>query len=657
MTLHDGGSARLEVVLPEAPWAGSGVLDGTRAGHGDAVDDAVADVLMAQTRSSRPGPWLAGVLESLAAPAAGATGAADGGPVPARTADGMRAAGVMGRLDAVELAGVVAATERLASWARSLQARAAAALVEVQGGILGVDQAATVIKDRLHVTAREGSVIVNRADRCTRFPDVLDALAAGRIDTRKADTLLGAGAELTDDERAAAIEVLLPEAPTRTWKWLSDQLNALANRLHGDAEELTHAADQRNVWLETAGPGMSLLSALLPAKDGARVFNAVQAGAQALLNVPGQTRRRGQARADALTSLVTGRMVPHLIEEGAGEDVASEGTIGHGIVGEGVDRGPVQGRPVGSVPGGLRVPVTEPGVLVPPVRETDLVPVPDENDGVLSTAPITSTPTTHAAPDGVEAGVVVRGIEVPATVNVTIPASVLADPGDDTPGILDLLGPVPANVAREIAGEGIWYRLVTDPVTGILTDYSTTTYQPPPRLRRAVQARDRTCAHEGCDRPAARCDLDHIDPYNKERPTLPGEPGQTRANNLHALCRRHHNIKTHADWHVERDPVTGLETWTSPTGHTQVYRPDPTDPAIGYSIVNSITTDDDTAASSNTASSNTAGTNTASSNTAEPGGLPTTGLTLARPPRKPAVPVGPLPSTDSSKPSPEGPPF
>ncbi|MBL0884746.1 HNH endonuclease signature motif containing protein [Myceligenerans indicum] len=481
-----------------------------------------------------PGPWLAEVLEALIAPE---------GP------------GDLERLDAVELAALAAGAERLTAWAQALQARAAAALVGSQGGVLALDQAETVLKDRLKVTAREGGAVVRRADRCVRFPEVLAALEAGRIDVRKADTLLGAGAELTDEERAAAIQVLLPEASRRTWCWLSEQLNALANRLHGGGEEWEQAAERSNVWLETAAPGMALLTALMPAKDAARVFNAVQAGADQLLRQPGRRRRRGQARAAALTSLVTGRMVPHLIEEGGGE-------------------------PAGGAPDGLRVPIAEPGVLVPPVRDTDLVPVPAEEDGVASTVP---------AP--VEAGVVVRAVEVPATVNVTVPASVLAAPGGDTPGILDLLGPIPAETAREIAGEGVWHRLVTDPVTGILTDYSTAGYRPPDRLRQAVQVRDGFCAHAGCDRPATRCDLDHIDPFDPDRREAPGDPGQTRAGNLHALCRRHHNLKTHAGWHVERDPVTGTETWTAPGGHTEVYRPDPVDPAARYSLTAGIHAD------------------------------------------------------------------
>jgi hypothetical protein len=60
---------------------------------------------------------------------------------------------------------------------------------------------------------------------------------------------------------------------------------------------------------------------------------------------------------------------------------------------------------------------------------------------------------------------------------------------DDAPGDLDGFGPIPAATARLIAQDATWQRLVTDPVTGVLTDYSTTTYQPGKVLRGAVEVR------------------------------------------------------------------------------------------------------------------------------------------------------------------------
>lgn len=71
-----------------------------------------------------------------------------------------------------------------------------------------------------------------------------------------------------------------------------------------------------------------------------------------------------------------------------------------------------------------------------------------------------------------------------------------------------------------------------------------TTYRPDAALRAAVVERDGTCRHPGCTVHAARCDLDHVVPFNAADP-LGGGP--TREDNLISLCRRHHRLKTHGN--------------------------------------------------------------------------------------------------------------
>ncbi|WP_300343145.1 HNH endonuclease signature motif containing protein, partial [Nesterenkonia sp.] len=70
---------------------------------------------------------------------------------------------------------------------------------------------------------------------------------------------------------------------------------------------------------------------------------------------------------------------------------------------------------------------------------------------------------------------------------------------------------------------------------------------PPPRLRAALQLRDGTCQAPGCLVPAANCDIDHITPWPQ---------GKTHADNLQALCRRHHRLKTagHPIHHSRTEP-------------------------------------------------------------------------------------------------------
>ncbi|MFD2795468.1 HNH endonuclease signature motif containing protein [Promicromonospora vindobonensis] len=97
-----------------------------------------------------------------------------------------------------------------------------------------------------------------------------------------------------------------------------------------------------------------------------------------------------------------------------------------------------------------------------------------------------------------------------------------------------------------------------------------------------------------CDTPAVWGDLDHIQPFDHDHASQPqGTPGQTRAQNLQPLCRKHHLLKTHAGWGVVRDPVSGVTTWVAPTGHVHDRRPtvldlrvalDQVDPDTSYDL-------------------------------------------------------------------------
>lgn len=171
---------------------------------------------------------------------------------------------------------------------------------------------------------------------------------------------------------------------------------------------------------------------------------------------------------------------------------------------------------------------------------------------------------------------------------VTVAASTLAG-DDDAPAVLAGYGPISADMARRIASDATWSTVGVDPRTGearaVARDrdgarsgappgyrppgYRPPGYRPPAALADDVLARDSTCTFPGCRVPAMRCDLDHIEPFD---PTLPGDD-QTVGENLHALCRHHHNLKTHGGWRVERDDATGRTMWTAPTGHEYVREP------------------------------------------------------------------------------------
>ncbi|WP_157362309.1 HNH endonuclease signature motif containing protein [Haloechinothrix halophila] len=147
-------------------------------------------------------------------------------------------------------------------------------------------------------------------------------------------------------------------------------------------------------------------------------------------------------------------------------------------------------------------------------------------------------------------------------IQVTVPVTTLLGVRD-LPGDLEGYGPIPAEIAREMAADPTctWRRLLTDPPTGQLLEMGRRRYKPPAQLGDYVRARDRRCLVPGCNRPARRCDTDHSIEWHRH--------GTTDAKLLACLCRRHHRLKDRPGWHFEFNGDT--LTITTPTGRT--YRP------------------------------------------------------------------------------------
>ena len=88
-------------------------------------------------------------------------------------------------------------------------------------------------------------------------------------------------------------------------------------------------------------------------------------------------------------------------------------------------------------------------------------------------------------------------------------------------------------------------------------------YAPSEGLRLFCQGRDGTCVFPGCQVEAERCDLDHAIPFDHARP---GRGGRTTSDDLAALCRGHHRLKTAGIWAYYRD-VDGSYVWLHGPAH------------------------------------------------------------------------------------------
>ncbi|MGE2688230.1 DUF222 domain-containing protein, partial [Mycolicibacterium pulveris] len=133
------------------------------------------------------------------------------------------------------------------------------------------------------------------------------------------------------------------------------------------------------------------------------------------------------------------------------------------------------------------------------------------------------------------------------------------DGSADTPGYLPGFGVLPAESVRELAPTATLKPLqvptATTPDPG---------YRPSAKTVEFIRFRDLTCRWPGCDRPVARCDVDH---------TVPWPGGPTHASNTKHYCRTHHLIKTFfsgpGGW-SEQQRRDGTIVLTAPTGHTYI---------------------------------------------------------------------------------------
>ena len=158
-----------------------------------------------------------------------------------------------------------------------------------------------------------------------------------------------------------------------------------------------------------------------------------------------------------------------------------------------------------------------------------------------------------------------------AAVHVTVPASTLLGL-DGSPGRVAGDATLSAQKCREIAAHATsWVRILTDPATGVVTDDSALTYEPTAAMRRTVRQKWRTCTAPGCSHPAESCEIDHVRSFCHLDPAA---GGPTTVENLHPLCKHHHQLKTAGVIRVRKAGRDELE-WVLPMGVTATAVPAP----------------------------------------------------------------------------------
>ncbi|WP_225753513.1 HNH endonuclease signature motif containing protein [Actinotalea sp. Marseille-Q4924] len=432
-------------------------------------------------------------------------------------------------VDAGSLVEVVAAFERVASWARAGAARAAALLTErpevrpqwpaAAGVVAEQCTASTDLSLRLGVT-RHAARTLYEVGRALSGPlqDTGAALEAGDIDWEKACSL----AELLRDAPLpVAVDVqaaVLPLAGALTRPQLARAAQrALQRADHRDAAERhARARARRRVGRPRVLPdGMAAMTAILPAEAAVRLDACLQAAAVSARR-DGDGRTTDQLRADAL-------------------DTLARAAWGAGWIG---------------APPLSDVPATE----APP---TD---VPEARAGATAGAHRSAIPWSG----GVGAPMrLAQNAGRGTLISVTVGFGTLLGL-DDRPGELAGYGPIGADVARMLATEGTWRRLVVDEPTGALLDVDRRRYRPPAGIVDHVRLRNRTCVFPTCSVPAASCQIDH---------TVPFPHGPTAADNLGPLCTSHHQMKTHAGYHLEQ-PRPGSFVVRTAMGHVYLQEPE-----------------------------------------------------------------------------------
>ena len=460
----------------------------------------------------------------------------------------------------------------MVSWALSQQARAVMELANRRGSsTAGATSTAAEIAARLGLTQYAGEAKLNFAFGLDNYPEIADALTAGRIDRRKAEILMTREPGLTmDEQRRVVAGLLAPQhQPAPDTAVTGGRAPAGAGCSGGDAgsDDADTGVDSDTDSANGAGPGTDAAAAGTEAGSSGPAADVPDTVSVRLPLVEDLTGP--QLRAHLRTAAITaGADVGRKRREKAFADR-------HVLV-----------EPAGDAMAWVSALIRADDAAATRVCLDALAAAAKGPTGVdtRSLDQRRADVFTDVFTTILRRGVDLTGAELPTFhgnkphIQVTIPAGTLLGLSD-APAELGGYGPIPAELARELAADGTWRGLFTD-ATGCFKALGTTRYRPGADLSRQVIARDVTCTFPGCRQPAWKADLDHIASYD---PAVAEQLEQTTRIRLQALCRRHHNLKTAKFWSATRDETTGAIHWTAPSGHTYTRAP-PTPPGAVMTV-------------------------------------------------------------------------
>jgi Domain of unknown function (DUF222) len=474
----------------------------------------------------------------------------------------------VGRLTDDELVGVLRAARRVASWQQAVELAAVAELAERRAaepsgqGPRPAERVSAEVAAALTLTSRAADTEVALATGLSRLDAVGTALRRGEIDLARASVFVEELAGLDCLQASVLADRHVFGAGGRTTAQLRQLLRRAVLAHDPEAVRRRQRAARQDArvetWQEGSGNG-AIAGRELPADRAILADRHIRALARALQHA-GMPGTLEQISAEVFLALLTGQSPESLMgTTGQQGDVAYPAAA----------QPPPAPGPGWSWPAG---PLGNLHLTMPLSTWLCLTDNPGEVAGhgaldawscrelanALVGQPGTRYCLTITTPDGNPLG--------HACTRTPLPGAVQPSPSRSGPERAPPRGSpddtIPAPAAAWVSGLTVhWLETGT-----CAHPRETKAYAPARLLDHLIKVRNPTCTAPGCRRPAHRCDVDHIVPYD--------QGGRTCECNTHPACRRHHRLKGSAGWQLEM-PEPGILAWRLPHGRTYVTRAEP----------------------------------------------------------------------------------